>query len=408
MSLTLKIARRYLFSRKYTNAIHLITGISILGMTVGTAALILIMSVFNGFEDLLKSLYSNFNPDIRIEAASGKFFDEDPELLAALSAVEGVDEVAQSVEFISIFEYDDSQDIGVLKGVSENYNLVSGIDNMIRSGEYFFEKDGLDYLVLGYGLGYKLDVYVDNKLTSRMNVYTPRNNKGSIMSRPYKTKRAFPAGKFAVQEEYDNRYMLSSLSYAQSLMSKKNKLSAYEISLKPGIEFLDVKESVELLTGEKFLIKNRFEQQAAYLRIMNIEKLLGFALLSLTLVLVAFNMVGALLMVVLAKQKDIAVLKAMGATDGMIWRIFLLEGILMSGIGLVIGLFLAISLYFVHKGLPHGLISLSQGFVQPAYPASLRLSDILMVSVTVLFIGGLAGLIPANKARKVSAKFSEL
>lgn len=408
MSLTLKIARRYLFSKKYTNAIHLITGISILGMTVGTAALILIMSVFNGFEDLLKSLYSNFNPDIRIEASSGKFFKEDAEFIAQLEAIEGIGAVAKSVEFISIFEYDESQDIGVLKGVSENYNLVSGIDTMMRTGDYFFKKDGLDYLVLGYGMGYKLDVYVDNKLSSRMNVYTPRNNKGSIMSRPYKTKPAFPAGKFAVQEEYDNRYMLSSLEYAQSLMSKKNSLSAYEVSLQPGVTFEDVEDEVKGLAGENYVIKNRFEQQAAYLRIMNIEKLLGFALLSLTLVLVAFNMVGALLMVVLAKQKDIAVLKSMGATDGMIWRIFLLEGILMSGIGLVIGLVLAISLYFIHKGLPNGLISLSQGFVQPAYPASLRLGDILLVSFTVLFIGGLAGLIPASKAKRVSAKFSEL
>ena len=408
MSLTLKIARRYLFSRKYTNAIHLITGISILGMTVGTAALILIMSVFNGFEDLLKSLYSNFNPDIRIEASSGKFFLEDETLYQQLKGIEGIDEVAKSVEFISIFEYDESQDIGVLKGVSPNYNLVSGIDTMMRTGDYFFEKDGLDYLVMGYGMGYKLDVYVDNKLSSRMNVYTPRNNKGSIMSRPYKTKPAFPAGKFAVQEEYDSRYMLSSLEYAQSLMSKKNRLSAYEVSLLPGVEFEDVKAEVESFTGEKYSIKNRFEQQAAYLRIMNIEKLLGFALLSLTLVLVAFNMVGALLMVVLAKKKDIAVLKSMGATDNMIWRIFLLEGILMSGIGLVIGLVLAIGLYLVHKGLPHGLISLSQGFVQPAYPASLRIGDIFLVSFTVLFIGGLAGLIPANKAKKVSAKFSEI
>lgn len=408
MRLVFKIARRYLFSRKYSNAIHLITGISILGMTIGTAALVLIMSVFNGFEDLLKSLYSNFNPDIRIEAARGKYFQVNDSLELDLQAIEGIDEVAKSIEFVSIFEYDDSQDIGMLKGVSPNYNVVSGIDTMIRTGDYFFEKDGLDYLVLGYGMGYKLDVYVENQLSSRMNIYAPRNNKGSIMSRPYKMKSAFPAGKFAVQEEYDNRYILSSLKYAQSLSGKKNQLSAYEISLKPGYRFDDVEEEVFALLGADYVVKNRFEQQAAYLRIMNIEKLLGFALLSLTLVLVAFNMVGALLMIVLAKRKDIAVLKSMGATDQMIWRIFLMEGVLMSAIGLIIGLVLAIGIYAVHKQLPHGLISLAQGFVQPAYPASLRIGDLIMVSITVLFIGGLAGLIPANKARKISATFSEL
>lgn len=408
MRLVFKIARRYLFSRKYSNAIHLITGISILGMTIGTAALVLIMSVFNGFEDLLKSLYSNFNPDIRIEAARGKYFQVNDSLELDLQAIEGIDEVAKSIEFVSIFEYDDSQDIGMLKGVSPNYNVVSGIDTMIRTGDYFFEKDGLDYLVLGYGMGYKLDVYVENQLSSRMNIYAPRNNKGSIMSRPYKMKSAFPAGKFAVQEEYDNRYILSSLKYAQSLSGKKNQLSAYEISLKPGYSFDDVEVEVYALLGPDYVVKNRFEQQAAYLRIMNIEKLLGFALLSLTLVLVAFNMVGALLMIVLAKRKDIAVLKSMGATDQMIWRIFLMEGVLMSAIGLIIGLVLAIGIYVVHKQLPHGLISLAQGFVQPAYPASLRIGDLIMVSITVLFIGGLAGLIPANKARKISATFSEL
>ena len=408
MSLTLKIARRYLFSRKYSNAIHLITGISILGITIGTAALILIMSVFNGFEDLLKSLYSNFNPDIKIEAASGKFFVDNEEHTIALREIEGIDEVSKSVEFVSIFEYDDSQDIGILKGVSSTYNKVSGIDTMMRTGDYFYDKDGLDYLVLGYGMGYKLDVYVDNKISSRMNVYAPRNNKGSIMSWPYKTKQAFPAGKFAVQEEYDSRYILSSLKFAQSLMTKKNRISAYEISLLPGYEVSDVEMDIKAVIGDDFTLKNRYEQQAAYLRIMNIEKLLGFALLSLTLVLVGFNMVGALLMIVLAKKKDIAVLKSMGASDQMIWRIFMLEGILMSAIGLVIGLMVAVGLYSVHKSLPNGLISLAQGFVQPAYPASLRIGDLFMVTITVLFIGSLAALIPAAKAKKIKPIFSEL
>ncbi|MBK7869958.1 MAG: ABC transporter permease [Saprospiraceae bacterium] len=405
MNLSLKIARRYLFAKKSTNAINIITGISVFGIAVGTAALVLVLSVFNGFEDLIGEMYSNFNPDVKILPAQGKTFDVDSALLTKIYMVEGVELVSQTIEETAFFEYKGSQDFGTLKGVDESYDEVTGIDSTVREGKYQLKDQGnVEDAVLGLGMRNKLQVNVDDLFTPII-VYMPKAREVSVFEQQFRRLSVYPVGTFVNQQEFNNKYVITSIDFARQLLDAPNEVSALELKLKAGSNQNRVIENIRKTLGEDYIIKNRYEQEEAFLRIMNIEKWLSFAIAGLMLFLVAFNMVGALWMIVLEKQKDIAILKSMGALDKMVRNIFLNEGVLLCLLGISIGFVLALVTYLAQKTF--GLVGIPGNFIVEAYPISIRWIDFFVVALTVLFIGLLASIPPAIRAMRVSALIRE-
>jgi lipoprotein-releasing system permease protein len=406
MNWPLRIARRYLFAKKSTNAINIITGISVIGIAIGTAALIIVLSVFNGFEDLITGLFSNFNPDIKVVPAKGKTFEVDSLQLAELWELEGIEVVSQSLEEVAFFEYDNNQDFGILKGVDQYYREVTGIDSTIREGRYVFSEDERDFAVVGVGMRNKLAVNL-GKVLSTISVYMAKQERVGPFENQFRKKLVYPGGTFVIQQDFDNQYVLTSLEFARGLMRMPNQVSALEIRMAPGASERAVREGITSVLGSDFIIRNRYEQDEAFLKLMNIEKWMSYAILSLTLLLVAFNMIGALWMIVLEKQKDISILKSMGATKESIRNIFLSEGLLLCFFGMLIGYVIAIGLYLLHVNLPNGLVSIPQGFVVTAYPISLRAMDFLVIAITVLSIGGIASMLPARRAMRVPAIIRE-
>jgi len=406
MNLSFKIARRYLFAKKSTNAINLITGISVLGISIGTAALILVLSVFNGFEDLIKGLFSNFNPDVKITAVKGKTFIPDSASLERIRHLDGVDFLSLTLEEVAFFEYEDNQDFGILKGVDSNFHKINHIDSTVLEGRYSFREGGREAAVLGIGMRNKLKVDVGNPFAG-MSVYMPKRQRVGPLDKPFRQQFVIPAGSFIIQQDFDNQYVLSSLEFARSLLAEPRAVSSIELRLDPGYPVEETVRQIEAILGEDYSVKDRYKQDEAFFKLMNIEKWMSFAILSLTLLLVAFNMVGSLWMIVLEKKQDIAILKSMGATDRTIRAIFLQEGLLLCGLGMLAGYFIAVALYLIHISLPYGLISIPQGFLVTAYPISLRAADFLVIALTVLSIGSLASLPPAFRAQRVPAIIME-
>jgi lipoprotein-releasing system permease protein len=402
--LPLKIAYRYLVAKKSTNAINIITGISVLGISIGTAALILVLSVFNGFEDLILSLFSKFNPDIKVTVAEGKTFEADTSLLARIDSLDEVAYVSRSLEEVAFFEYDRSQDFGILKGVDSLYDEITGIDSTIFEGIYRL-KDGNRWLaVLGGGMRNKLAVNIDDPFEP-IAVYMARQQSG-MMDQPFRKRFVYPVGTFRIQQDFDNQYVLVSLRFAQEILAAgDDEVSALEIRVNEGADVRAAIEKIKAIMGPGFEVKDRYQQDESFLKLMNIEKWMSFAILSLTLVLVAFNMIGALWMIVIEKKRDIAILKSMGSTDSQVKNIFLSEGFLLCILGLGAGLALALLLYYLQ--INYGLVPIPEGFVVDAYPISMRPWDVVAVAFVVFLIGMAASLPAALRAQRISALIRE-
>lgn len=401
MNLALKIARRYLFAKRSSNAINIISGVSVLGVAIGTAALILVLSVFNGFEDLLSSLFSTFNPDVKITAVKGKTFEVDSALLQKIQNTTGVASVSQTLEEVAFFEYKNRQDFGLLKGVDENFQKVTGIDSTIREGIFRLHDEDADLAVIGGGMRNKLGVNVDDQFAA-MTVFMPKRRQTvGTLDQPFRKKYVYPVGTFVNQQDYDNQYVLTSLQFARDLLGNAAEVSSLEISFQSGADKKAALAALRTVMGPDFAVKDRYQQDEAFLKLMNVEKWMSFAILSLMLVLVAFNMIGSLWMIVLEKKQDIAILKSMGATDRTVRNIFLNEGLLLTSMGIFIGFLLALGLFWLQKTF--GIIAFPGGFAFDAYPISLRLTDMVVVTATVLIIGLLASLLPARRARQIPA-----
>ena len=405
MSLPLTFARRYLFAKKSTNAINVITGISVFGVTIGTAALILVMSVFNGFEDLVTDLLSHFNPDVKVLPVRGKVFAADSTKIARLRGLPGVAAVSETLEEIAFFEYRESQDFGILKGVDNYYDRVTKIDSVIVEGQYGYRENGRNLLLLGGGMRNKLVVDAGDRFTP-LKVYMAKRDRVATLEKPFRERLAYPGGTFRFQQEYDSEYVLSSLEFARALLDyQNNELSQLEIRLAAGADLDATKVEIAAVMGPDFRVADRYEQEAAFLKLMNLEKWIGFAVLCLTLLLVAFNVVGSLWMIVLEKRKDIAILKSLGAYDTTVRNIFLGQGLLLCFLGMVVGFAVAILLYAAQKQF--GLVPVPPGFAVDAYPISMRGWDFVWVTLAVSIIALLASLLPARRAAEIAPMVRE-
>ena len=400
MRLSILFAWRYLFGKKSTNAINIITGISIMGIGVGTAALILVLSVFNGFEDLLVGLMNSVNADLKVMPVHGKTFEIDSATLKSISSLDGVVAVSLTLEEKALIEYDGNQDFCTLKGVDLNYASTTTIDSSIIQGTFRLREEGVDYLVMGGGIANRLNVNVRN-VFEPVTVYMPKTNTRSPMESPFRKRMAYPAAKFSIKQDYDYTYVFCSLDFAREILAIPNKVSAIEINTtsdQPGRQLI---KKVSEIVGDELVVKDRFRQNDALFKLMKVEKWLSFAIAGLVLFIVSFNLIGALWMIVLDKKRDISILKAMGATSHQIYNIILYEGLLVSIVGSGAGVLLALILYFLQKQF--GLIGFPEGFVVDAYPIVLRVFDFMVVGLTVLAIGLIASILPAKRGAMISA-----
>ncbi len=407
MNFTFEIAKRYLLAKKSTSAVNIITWISVIGITIGTAALILILSVFNGFESLLSGLYNSFNPDIKVVPIDGKYFEMDSLQTVQLNDIPGIVSISKTVEEVCIFEYKEVQKAGIIKGVDTNYNSVTSIDSTIETGIFKLQDRNLSYGVLGKGLSINLSINYSDALTPVI-VYMPIRKKTSMinnMGKEFKQLSVYPSGIFAVGSEADVQYIITNYEAVNRLLSQKNKISALELKLTKDHDEADIRAKIRKILGDGCAIKNRYDQEESFLKIMNIEKWISFLIVVLVLGIIAFNMVGSLWMMVLEKKKDISILRSMGLETGNIRNIFLMEGIIITGVGLIFGTVLALILYYLQKH--YGLITIPDGFMISAYPIELKWTDFLIVTATVFCIGWVASILPSYRAGKVSAFIRE-
>lgn len=404
MNFPLKIAKRYLFAKKSTNAINIITGISVFGVTIGTAALVIVLSVFNGFEDLLTSLFSNFNPDVKVTPAKGKVFTIDSTKIADLEDLMGVEVVSKTLEEVAFFEYQETQLFGKVKGVDSQYKDISHIDSSIVEGKFLLEKGKIAFAVAGSKIAYDLGINTQDDF-EKLAIFMAKK-KASKMSSPFRKLFAQPSGIFKIQQDFDSKYVLTSLAFTQQLLGyKKGEISALEIRVDPTVDLKKTQAEIKKLMGDDFLVKDEYEQEEAFLKLMNMEKWLFYALFTFMIIIIAFNMIGALWMMVLEKKHDIAILKSMGARDTTIRNIFLNQGLFLCCIGILSGFVLAIILYILQKTV--GIVTIPDGFVVSTYPVEIRFLDFIKVAITVLFIGLLASLPSAIKASQIPAMIQE-
>ena len=410
MNLSLYIAKRYLVSKKSHNIINLISIISVVGVAVGTMALIIVLSVFNGFESLVKSLFNSFDPDLKITLVEGKTFSPAAIPEKEIRDIPGVVSYTRVLEETALLKYQNRQALVSLKGVSREFTAHSGLDSMMVHGELLLEHGDRNYIVLGYGVAQVLGANLNDYLNP-INVYAPAR-KGYVASLPeqaFTNRIIFPSGIFSVQQDFDTRYAIVPLRFAENLFGYESEITALEIGIDRRIkserEKSKIKEQVKAIAGEGFQVKDRYEQQELLYKIMKSEKLAIFLIMGFILFIATFNIIGTLSMLILDKKKDIAVLYSMGAGENLIKRIFIAEGMLISFSGAIAGMLLGALICWIQ--IRFGIVPLQAGggsFVVEAYPVELQFIDFFYVFILVLGIGLPAVLYPV---RKISRKYFE-
>jgi lipoprotein-releasing system permease protein len=400
--MTWQFAFRYFRAKKSTNAINIIAWVSVTAIAVGAAALIIILSVFNGFEDLVKSLYSSFYPNVRITAESGKTIHLTDEQLRKIAHLNGVAHMTQTVEEKAVLRYGEGdQTIAILKGVDSDYNKVAAVDRSISHGRYDLGDSVAYRAVLGVELEIALGIDLEHSLQPVM-VYLPRRNVTSVVmpEDALSTGVLYPAGSFAIQQEFNSKYVITHIDFMRHLLNMDpNELTALEVKAKPGVDDNTLRQQLRTILNANYKIETRYEQNQSLYAIMQTEKWAVYVIMSFILVIAAFNMIGSLYMLVMEKQKDITILKAMGARSRMITRIFLAEGLIIAGIGTAIGF--ALSTGFCLLQQHFGLIKLEgDSFLVNSYPVTLKPGDFILVSVTIIIIGLGASWYPARRAGK--------
>jgi len=398
LNLPFFIARRYLISKKSHNIINLISGISMVGVAVGTAALIIVLSVFNGFESVVKSLFSVFDPDIEITIIQGKTFHNNQINEDLIRSLPGVISYTEVVEENALLYYKKQQYLATIKGVDSLYQHNSPLDSLLVTGEMTLQDDSLDFAVPGYGIAYFLDIDM-NAPDNLISVYIPKRT-GSITGLPqesFYSELIQPIGIFSVQQDFDDKYMLVPLRFARRLLDYSDEVTSIELRLAKGADSKSIQEKITAIVGPEFRVQNRFQQQEVLYKIMKTEKWAVFLILTFILIVASFNVVGSLTMLILDKQKDIGILRSLGARDATIKQIFFLEGLLITLTGAIAGLILGLLVCFLQ--LKFGLVKLQGGgsFIMDAYPVEMMLTDFLYVFFTIALIGSASAWLPVKR-----------
>ncbi len=404
MNFPFYIARRYLFSKKSTNVINIISAISVIGVAVATTALVVTLSVFNGFSDLVASFFTAFDPQLKVQPAEGKTAPADDPILTELRNLPQVDIATESVEDQAMVMYHGQQAMVTIKGVDDSFERLTHIRSILQgSGTFELHAADLQYGILGIRLAYELGTgyYFDEPL----HVYAPRREGQLDITNPAdgfeEDELWSPGVVFEVnQGKYDKGYILTSIGFARRLFDQQGMVSSLELRLKPGSDFEAVKTEMRRICGDSYTVLDRYEQQDETFRIMKIEKLIAYIFLTFILIVVCFNIIGSLSMLIIDKRNDVQTLRNLGANDRQISRIFLFEGRLIVIIGAVIGIAIGLLLCWLQQQF--GIITMgsSEGaFVINAYPVSVHPWDVVLIFVTVLVVGFLAVRYPVKSFR---------
>jgi lipoprotein-releasing system permease protein len=389
------IARRYLFSPKKHNAINVISAVSVCGVALATMALVCTLSVFNGFQEMIAGFFTSFDPELKIVVREGKVFDPNESRIQQVHNLKEIAVWTATLEDNAMVQYKDRQAMAVIKGVDDSFEKLTSIDSLLYGTGKFVLKDSIvDYGFMGVELVSQLGTGI--QFIDPLLVYAPKRNVRVNIANPSTSfNQEFlysPGAVFIVkQQKYDSRYILTSLSFARRLFNYDTEVSAIELKLRKGADIANVQKKIARILGDRFIVQNRYEQQADVFRIMEIEKLISYLFLTFILAIACFNVIGSLSMLILDKREDANTLRNLGADDRLIGRIFLFEGRLISVAGAILGIALGLLLCFLQQY--YGIISLGGGngdFVVNAYPVSVHATDILLIFVTVLVVGFLS------------------
>lgn len=400
MNLPFYIARRYLFSKKKHNAINIISGISVCGVALATLALVCTLSVFNGFQDMVAGFFTAFDPELKITVREGKVFDPNGAAFNEVRALPEIDVWTETLEENAMIQYKDRQAMAVIKGVDDNFEQLTSIDSLLYgTGDFILHDEIVDYGILGVELVSELGTGI--QFVDPLQIYAPKRNARVNMSNPsaaFNSDYLFsPGAVFVVnQQKYDASYILTSLSFARRLFDYDKEVSAIELKLKKEADISSVQKEISRILGDKFVVQNRYEQQADVFRIMEIEKLISYLFLTFILAIACFNVIGSLSMLILDKREDVETLRNLGADDRLISRIFLFEGRLISVFGAFAGIVVGLLLCFLQQHF--GIIALGGdgSFVVDAYPVSVHFTDVLLIFVTVITVGFLSVWYPVH------------
>ncbi len=398
MNLALFISRKYFFSRKSPRAVNIISLISVIAVTLGTSALIIVLSVFNGFETLVRSLYNSFDPDIKITSAAGKTFKQEIVPVEQLKKIQGIQFVVPVIEENALLRYQDKQNIAVIKGVTPDFIKMSGLDTMIIEGKMLLQNGDTNFAVVGSGIAYNLNLTVGD-FNGQLDVYVPQIEiKPSVNPEDaFNRGFIFPSGIFSIQQDFDTKYILVPLRFAKEMTGYDSEVTALEIGLSNGADKEKCQSEIKTLLGNNFLVRDRFQQHELLYKIMKSEKWAVYLILTLILIIAVFNLVGSLTMLIISKQKDIAVLQSMGADISVVRKIFLADGLMITLSGAVAGIVIGYAVCWLQ--LRYGLISLGSpgSFVISQYPVEMQTPDFVYVFFTVLAIGLAAAIYPSAK-----------
>lgn len=400
MRLPLYIAKRYLFAKKSRNAINIISGVSVAGVTVGTMALIIILSVFNGLETMVSGIFNTVDPEIRITASEGKTFIPDTARLKMLTGVNGLSCYSLTLEDNALLKYGPREFIATIKGIDDNYTLVSNVDSSMWEGEFMLKNNkGRPYAIPGIGVAQYLGIRVN--FITPLEIIFPKKGSGNSLTAENSLNRKyiFPSGIFEVEKEYDSKYVYIPLEFARELTESDGGVTSIEIRLKNQADPDQAQKNIKKIYGKGFTVQNRYEQQAIFYKVMRSERLAIFFILTLILIIASFNIIGSLTMLIIEKERDIEILKSLGADNNLIRKIFIFEGWLISIIGAISGVVLGFLICWLQHRF--GLVKLqSQSLMMTSYPVVMKMKDFIIVPGTVLLIGYWAAWYPVRYLTK--------
>lgn len=399
MNTSIYIAKRYLFSRKKMHAINIISGISMLGVFVGSAALIIILSVFNGFEKVILALYNNFTPELKIEPAQGKTFDPNMPYFKSLSHTPGLFSYTQALEEKALIRYGNRQFIGTVRGVSADFLKNKQLDSTIQNGSFTLIANNLAYAVIGATVQNNLGVNLNDQFSS-LQVYSPRrravnslNPEDEFIRKPINV-----SGIFSIQQDFDG-LVVTPIEFTRDLLDEPVDVSSLELNFTPGTNVSRQQKDIQAKLGKDYVVKNRYEQNAELYKTLNYERWFTYLILTFVLIIAIFNIIGSLTMLVLDKKKDIAILTSLGAGKPLIQGIFFFEGMMISIVGCVGGIIVGFIFCLLQE--QYGLVKMGGNLmVIDAYPVDLVFTDFILVFLTVTGISVIASGISARLSVK--------
>jgi lipoprotein-releasing system permease protein len=389
-----------LISKKKQNIINIISAISAGGIVLGTMALIIVLSVFNGFSDLVGTFFSSFDPDLKITPAEGKIFNPQTTEFETIKNNSDIIQYAEVIEDVALLKYGNQIYPAIVKGVPDNYRKYTQIDSLIIDGKFMLKDQDINYTVVGQGVAYNLGLRPE--FPEPLQVFVPKKGKQTILNPASAVSFgfAYPSGVFAVLEEIDSKYILVSKEFASKLFENGQLISAVELAVKPGADSKKVQKEIETLLGESFHVKNKYQQHDLIYKTMQSEKWVAYLILVFILIIASFNILGSLSLLIIDKKDDIMILQSMGADNKLISRIFLFEGWLISILGAIMGTILGLITCWLQITFKIVPLASNGSFLITAYPVRVVFTDILYVLLVVLLIGFLASWYPVKYISK--------